>query len=218
MREKLQTLEQVGDLKFTIVEKTGTKLEDILHQSNAWSDLDCCREDCIMCSSAKEDEKKGQCFKRNVVYETYCEECENVIEMKKETLELYNRTHQNDENEEEKIGNLKRKRESSRGRNEKQKETENLEKKGRRDFKVKYIGETGRSGYERGLEHLRDFENCEETSHLLKHYLLYHKDIRKCDMKFGMRLRRNSRTPIERQIGEAVAIDLENRKGTVLTF
>ena len=35
-------------------------------------------------------------------------------------------------------------------------------------------------------------------------------------MKFGMRLRKKYRTPIERQIGEAVAIDYEKRKGTTL--
>ena len=35
-------------------------------------------------------------------------------------------------------------------------------------------------------------------------------------MKFVMRLRKNYRTPIERQIGEAVAIDIEKRKGTTL--
>ena len=63
---------------------------------------------------------------------------------------------------------------------------------------------------------MRDFENCDETSHLLKHYLLYHKDMKRCDMRFGMRLRRKFRTPIERHIGEAIAIDIENRKGTKL--
>ena len=35
-------------------------------------------------------------------------------------------------------------------------------------------------------------------------------------MRFGMRLRRSYRTPIERQIGEAVAIDVEKRGGTIL--
>ena len=35
-------------------------------------------------------------------------------------------------------------------------------------------------------------------------------------MRFGMRLRRSYKTPIERQIGEAVAIDVEKRGGTNL--
>ena len=98
----------------------------------------------------------------------------------------------------------------------KEKERKDEKKQGKREFKVKYIGETGRSGYERGVEHVRDFENCEETSHLLKHYLMFHKDVKKSDMRFGMRIRSSFRSPIERQIGEAIAIDRENRKGTVL--
>ena len=35
-------------------------------------------------------------------------------------------------------------------------------------------------------------------------------------MQFGMKLRKKYRTPIVRQIGEAVAIDYEKRKGTTL--
>ena len=35
-------------------------------------------------------------------------------------------------------------------------------------------------------------------------------------MRFGTRIRRSYRTPIERKIGEAVAIDFEKRKGTTL--
>ena len=216
MRERLKILEQVGDLKFKIVEKTGSKLEDLLHQSNAWSDLDCCREDCIMCESAKESEKKGQCFKRNVVYETYCEICQETFEKKKFEKKLYEEIEINEvtmKADEKDKNDKKRKREEATKESQKIKEKENGRKK---DYKVKYVGETGRSGYERGLEHLKDFENCDETSHLLKHYLLFHKDMKRSDMKFGMRLRKNYRTPIERQIGEAVAIDVERRKGTTL--
>ena len=219
MREKLGNLEKVGNLKFKIVEKTGTKLEDLLHKSNAWSDLDCRREDCLMCESAKEGEKKGQCMKRNVVYETYCEVCQEAVEQKENEKNLYKEITENKENErkEDVDKNMKETRKRKRENIEEKQRMENTKKKlKRKEYKVKYIGETGRSGYERGLEHLRDFENCHETSHLLKHYLLYHKDIKKSDMKFGMRLRKNYRTPIERQIGEAVAIDIEKRKGTKL--
>ena len=60
LREKLAALEKLGNLKFKIVEKTGNKLENILHKSNAWGDLDCCS----CCSeSAGENEKRGQCKK-----------------------------------------------------------------------------------------------------------------------------------------------------------
>ena len=80
---------------------------------------------------------------------------------------------------------LKRKREFP-----KKKEKEVVKKKRKKkDYDVVYIGETWRSGYERGCEHVRDFQNLEEDSHLLKHYLRAHKDIKMDDMKFGIRIK-----------------------------
>ena len=34
----------------------------------------------------------------------------------------------------------------------------------------KYIGDTVRSIYERGLEHIRDFRELTKDSHMIKHY------------------------------------------------
>ena len=75
MREKLASLERVGKFRIKLVEKTGDKLVDLLHQSDPWNNLDCERPDCLPCSSAGENEKKGQCKKKSVVYETYCMTC-----------------------------------------------------------------------------------------------------------------------------------------------
>ena len=87
----------------------------------------------------------------------------------------------------------------------------------KRDFKVKYIGESARSGFERGEEHLSDYKNLNETSHLLKHYVLYHQqEIKKEEMEFGMRVRETFHTAIERQVAEAVTISFENKKGKIL--
>ena len=93
-----------------------------------------------------------------------------------------------------------------------------VEKKesGKIDYKVKYIGETGKSGYERALNHLDSFRRMEEGSHLMKHYLIHHKEIPQEEMKVGMRIRNTFRSSLERQVGEAVAIDWEKRKGKVL--
>ena len=91
-----------------------------------------------------------------------------------------------------------------------------MEKKTKKEYTVKYVGETGRSGYERGSEHLSDFLNFEEGSHLLKHYLNCHQDLKMTDVKFGMRVRNSFRSALDRQIGEAVAIDVERRKGKQL--
>ena len=90
IRDKLESLEKLGTLKFKVVEKTGSKLEEILHKSDAWNDRDCGRQDCLLCSSASEDDKKGVCKRRNVVYETYCITCYEREKGKKDERELYN--------------------------------------------------------------------------------------------------------------------------------
>ena len=43
---------------------------------------------------------------------------------------------------------------------------------------VKYIGETSRSAYERLREHYRDRENISVKSHMMKHYIEKHRNIR----------------------------------------
>ena len=92
-----------------------------------------------------------------------------------------------------------------------------MREKGQSDAsKVKYVGETNRSGYERGREHVKQFKNMEEGSHLLKHYLQCHRNIQMEEMEYGMRIRASFKSAIERQISEAVAIDLEEKSGTKL--
>ena len=83
IRDKLESLERIGNLKFKVVEKTGSKLEEILHKSDAWNNRDCGRSDCILCASATEEEKKGLCKRKNVVYETYCITCYEKEKWKK---------------------------------------------------------------------------------------------------------------------------------------
>ena len=55
--------------------------------------------------------------------------------------------------------------------------------------------------------------NFGEKSHLLKHSLIHHKEKGPEELKFGMKLRRQYRSALERQIGEAIAILEENEKG-----
>ena len=76
-RAQLEVLEKVGSIKIKVVERAGSKLVDLLHKSNVWSDADCKREDCIICSSCVGEEKKGKCKRRKVVYETFCLTCDN---------------------------------------------------------------------------------------------------------------------------------------------
>merc|ERR1711954_224853 len=72
--------------------------------------------------------------------------------------------------------------------------------------KCKYIGESSRSIYERGLEHQRDYEEMRSDSHMLKHYLAAHKEEEMEKMTFGMRIVKECRTAFNRQIAESVEI------------
>ena len=83
--EKLKVLEALGSFKMEIVERTGNTLVDTLHKSNAWADMDCMREDCIICNSDIKGGKKGSCRRRNATYETFCLTCQ-----KKEQERLFN--------------------------------------------------------------------------------------------------------------------------------
>ena len=64
-------ISKIGKIQIKIVERTGDKIVDLLHRSDPWSDRDCGRDDCIICRSTGEKEKKGKCKKRGIVYETY---------------------------------------------------------------------------------------------------------------------------------------------------
>ena len=54
-------------------------------------------------------------------------------------------------------------------------------------------------------------------SHLLSHYLLRHKSEMRLDqLEYGMRVRTQFKTALERQVGEAVVISREKNAGTTL--
>ena len=48
MRKKLDSLEKLGKIKMKLVERAGNKMVDVLHKSNAWSEMDCSRDYCII--------------------------------------------------------------------------------------------------------------------------------------------------------------------------
>ena len=76
----------------------------------------------------------------------------------------------------------------------------------------KYVGETARSAYERGLEHKIALEKLDEDSHMMKHIANYHREAEIEDVKFGMRVTGYCRTPLERQVMESVKIQEERMK------
>merc|ERR1712240_659110 len=70
----------------------------------------------------------------------------------------------------------------------------------------KYIGETSRSMYERGLEHLRDLSEMKAQGHMLKHFFEHHEEEELSNMKFGARIVKAARTAFNRQVCESVHI------------
>ena len=76
-----------------------------------------------------------------------------------------------------------------------------------RGEKVRYIGETARSCYERGLEHQRDARGEKEESHVHSHWIERHQgEGETSDQLFRMRIVQGHRAALTRQIQEAVMI------------
>ena len=73
-----ETMETLTGTRLKIVEKAGIQLKRILVKQNPWAGTDCLREDCLICQTREETgEGKGKaCWKRNVIYETWCETCQ----------------------------------------------------------------------------------------------------------------------------------------------
>ena len=79
MREAEAKLEDLTGYRLKVVERGGTKLENILHKSNLWEGKDCQRKNCLLCDTKLKTGKntRQSCSKRNAVYETWCATCEN---------------------------------------------------------------------------------------------------------------------------------------------
>ena len=71
-----------------------------------------------------------------------------------------------------------------------------------------YIGETSRSAYERGHEHLKDLEFKRGKSHYLRHAVECHPTVPPENLKFYMKILSCHKSAFERQIREAVMIDM----------
>ena len=62
-----------------------------------------------------------------------------------------------------------------------------------------YVGETCRSAYERGFEHINDIKQLKPSSHMLKHLIDKHENENFDDIEFMMEILSFSRTAYERQ-------------------
>ena len=70
----------------------------------------------------------------------------------------------------------------------------------------KYIGESARSAFERGIEHQRDKDQLNSGSHMLKHMLEKHSEAEVGTVKFMMKVVKFHQSAFERQIHESVLI------------
>ena len=190
LREVEEGLASTTGYRVKFVEKVGEKMVDTLCQSNPWRGADCQRKECILCETKLKTGKrlKQNCSARNVTYETWCGTCED---RDKEKLE-----------------------------EEKTLEAPEGERKGRTEvMKVrlhKYVGETGRSSFERGVEHTRDRKKWKLGSHMLKHIAEHHEEEDEAKVDFRMRIIRTHRSAFERQIYEGVRIQRERRENNIL--
>ena len=84
LREAEEELESLTGYRMKIVERGGDKLLDLLQVANPWRGEDCGREGCWPCETKvwTEKDKKQDCTRRSVLYETWCETCAKVEEKK----------------------------------------------------------------------------------------------------------------------------------------
>ena len=68
-----------------------------------------------------------------------------------------------------------------------------------------YVGETGRSLYERSLEHLDDAANKKISSHIFRHWAISHPDDQTQPI-FHFKVLKPHKSPLDRQLHEAVRI------------
>ena len=79
-----------------------------------------------------------------------------------------------------------------------------------------YIGESSRSCFERGGEHMRDVENLSSGSHMLKHIIEKHEGIDPTVVEFRMSAVKFHQSAFERQIYESVKIQSMRKNHSLL--
>ena len=87
LRDTEMKFEEITEFRLKMGEKSRTKVGHVLTDSDPWSGQDCPTERCWLCEtkSITGKNKRQECTKRNLVYETYCMSCES--KEKTETVE-----------------------------------------------------------------------------------------------------------------------------------
>ena len=180
LREAENAIGEKTGSKLKMVERCGVKIADILTCSDPWKGKDCLRDGCLLCRTKS---KTGKLQSQD------CKRRSVVYETWCRTCQL---------REEKKI-------------EEKFEEDEKKKNYELKKIKIfKYIGETGKSCYERGVQHLSDASSLKTGSHILKHYFDQHEGERLEDLEFGMKIRCTAKSAFERQVSESVIIQQES--------
>ena len=187
LKEGDKKIRDITGNKIKVVERCGVKLKDLLTGKDPWKGKDCGRENCFICATKLLTGK-------NLTSD--CTSRNVVYEIKCITCEKAELARI--------VGKTSEEKESSETTNNKNIPT------------AKYIGETSRSGYERGLEHLDKLASLSSQSHMLKHMLDKHEDTDFSEVQWGMSILGKKRSAFERQITEAVTIMKESKKHDIL--
>ena len=202
IRKVVEDLKPYTNISLKVVERAGKKIVDQIHRSNPWENSKCERDDCVTCQSSQNEKKEKfrSCKRRSIMYETWCQTCVSRLR-KKIGLEKEKGNEKEIGKEKEEIGKKRKLEEDVDLSKEK---VRKLEEEVRKKT-YKYIGESSRSAYERGLEHLKDVKNLDSGSHMLKHIIRHH--LKESEpTEFRMKVISSHYSAFNRQISEAVLI------------
>ena len=186
LREKEEKIVEVTGDRVKVVEKAGRKLEDMIAGKDPWKGADCGRKNCLICSTKT---LTGKNLKADCTKRNILYEIHCLTCENRELERIREICDEDEERKKDMIRNMKT---------------------------PKYIGETSRSGYERGYEHLNNLASLNSQSHMLRHMVMSHEDEDFGEVQWGMTIISFKRSAFERQLDEAVTIAREASKGEIL--
>ena len=71
--------------KMIVTERGGTKLSSLLSNKNLCSGMECGRKECAVCRQT--GDKKEDCVRRNILYESECSKCGEDVDVTGASLE-----------------------------------------------------------------------------------------------------------------------------------
>ena len=86
LREVVDRLAPMVGFYTRVTERGGTKLGSLLSNKNLWSGGECGRMECRVCEQP--GDRKEDCIRRNIVYESECTECVAGVDVSSDSLEL----------------------------------------------------------------------------------------------------------------------------------